>query len=99
MNRKTFLCIFSLVFSSFSRKNVYEKRWRNKRVILSKQKVILFLPQQNNSKESPPLFLENEEKTSEKYREMFSYQFVAHMPKVRQICAKIKNCPKFDIDW
>ena len=32
------------------------------------------------------LFLKNEEKTSlKKYRAMFSYPFVAHMPKIRQI--------------
>ena len=32
------------------------------------------------------LFLEKDEKSSEKkYREMFSYQFVAHMLKIRQI--------------
>ena len=32
------------------------------------------------------LFLTNEEKTSEKkFREMFPYQFVAHMPKITQI--------------
>ena len=44
------------------------------------------------------LFLKNEEKTSEqKYREIFSYQFVAQMPKLRQISAKNKNGPKFDI--
>ena len=31
-------------------------------------------------------FLENEEKTSGKnYREMFSYQFLAYMPKIMQI--------------
>ena len=31
-------------------------------------------------------FLGKEEKTSDnKYREMFSFQFVAHMPKIRQI--------------
>ena len=29
-------------------------------------------------------------------REMFFYQFVAHMPNLRQIGAKIKNSPKFD---
>ena len=39
------------------------------------------------------LFLENEQKTSEKkYREMFSYPFVAHL-------SKNKKSPKFDIDW
>ena len=32
------------------------------------------------------LFLEKEEKTStKKYREMFSYQFLAHIPKIREI--------------
>ena len=31
------------------------------------------------------LFVKNEEKTSGKKREVFSYQFVAHMPKIRQI--------------
>ena len=41
------------------------------------------------------LFLKNEEKTSEqKYREIFSYQLVAHMPKLRQISAKNKKRPK-----
>ena len=31
------------------------------------------------------LFLEKDEKSRGKYREMFSYQFVAHMLKIRQI--------------
>ena len=38
---------------------------------------------------------QKEEKTSEKKKKkiMFSYQSLAHIPKIRQIWPKIKNCP------
>ena len=47
MDRKTFLCIFSCWFSVRFREITLKKCWRNKRVLLSKQKASFFLPEQS----------------------------------------------------
>ena len=56
MDREIFLSLyfFPLAFSLFSRKNVCEKRWRNKRVLLSKQKAS-FVPPSIKEQQRKPL--------------------------------------------
>ena len=55
MDRKTFLCIFFFRWFSlrFSRNNVCKKRWRNKRVLLSNQKVSSVSPSTKEQERKP----------------------------------------------
>ena len=83
MDRKTFLCIFfSLGFSSFLRNNASKKRWRNKRVLLSKQKGSFVSPSTREQQRKPLVNLtffeyvisqKRRENQQKKYREIFSY--------------------------
>ena len=95
MDRKTFLCIyfshFLFIFEKYCLQKMLEKQ---KGSFVEIKGFFCFYLNKRTAKKaaSKPkrflhtLFLENKEKTSEnKYREMFSYQFVAHMPKIRQI--------------
>ena len=65
-----------------------KKRWRNKKAsfVSPSTKELQIKKATSFLHTHCALYLENEEKTNKKkYREMFSYQFVAHMPKIRQI--------------
>ena len=77
IDRKIFLCIFTLVFSSFSRNNVFKKRsvyqrflccsfveGETKEAFYFDKRTLLFLQRFSHT-----LFLEKEEKSSEKNTE------------------------------
>ena len=87
---KHFCVFFSTGFLFVSRNNLCKKNVKFPSGFLcnsfvkgeTKEACLLFLQRFLQT-----LYLENEEKTSEKKKlaEMFSYQFVAHIPKIRQI--------------
>ena len=97
MDRKTFLCIFFLWFSLCFREITYAKNVK----FTSSYLCCSFVER----KTTEPFcfsnifciryFLKTKRKSAKKYREMFSYPFVAHMPKLGKSEQKLKKQPKF----
>ena len=82
------------VINIYAKYNICKKRWRNKRVLLSKQKASFVYPSTKEQQRKPLVNLKlfpyvisqkRRENRQKKYGEMFSYQFVTHIPKIRQI--------------
>ena len=97
IDRKTINYFLFQWFSLHFREITYAKN------LIEHNRVLLFLLQRRVAKKAATetqhflhtLFLKKKRKSVKK--KMFSYQSVAHIPKIRQIWPKIKNRPKFNI--